>query len=228
MTMPCGAKKTVAILETQPVTAEGLKSILDSSNDLEFCQAAADVRAGMDLLLARRPGLVVIDKGFGAQAVLDCLGWLRANCPGTAAVIWGVSITDAEALRFMQAGARGIIRKTADLETVLICLRSIAAGAAWMDQGTLRAGPAGASHLDLTPRERQVLELVEQGLKNREIGTELGIQPGTVKVHLKHIFEKTGIRSRYGLALSGLGCRPVPAGVRQGQKENCLTGSDFI
>ena len=47
-------------------------------------------------------------------------------------------------------------------------------------------------------------ELVEHGLKNKEIGDKLGIRTGTVKIHLKHIFEKTGIRGRYGLALSGL------------------------
>ena len=57
---------------------------------------------------------------------------------------------------------------------------------------------------ELTPREHQVMELVEQGLKNKEIGRELGIRPGTVKIHLKHSFEKTGVRGRYGLALSGL------------------------
>jgi two-component system nitrate/nitrite response regulator NarL len=57
---------------------------------------------------------------------------------------------------------------------------------------------------ELTPREQQVLELVEQGLKNKEIARELGIRPGTVKIHLKHIFEKTGVRGRYGLALTGL------------------------
>jgi len=57
---------------------------------------------------------------------------------------------------------------------------------------------------DLTAREHQVLELVEQGFKNKEIAVELGIRPGTVKIHLKHIFEKTGVRGRYGLALSGL------------------------
>ena len=58
--------------------------------------------------------------------------------------------------------------------------------------------------MELTAREQQVLELVEQGFKNKEIATELGIRPGTVKIHLKHIFEKTGVRGRYGLALSGL------------------------
>jgi DNA-binding NarL/FixJ family response regulator len=48
------------------------------------------------------------------------------------------------------------------------------------------------------------MQLVEQGFKNREIANELGIRPGTVKIHLKHIFEKTGVRGRYGLALTGL------------------------
>jgi DNA-binding NarL/FixJ family response regulator len=48
------------------------------------------------------------------------------------------------------------------------------------------------------------MELVERGMKNKDIATSLGIRTGTVKIHLKHIFEKTGIRGRYGLALSGL------------------------
>ena len=56
----------------------------------------------------------------------------------------------------------------------------------------------------LTPREVQVMELVERGYRNKDIGLSLGIRTGTVKIHLKHIFEKTGIRGRYGLALSGL------------------------
>jgi DNA-binding NarL/FixJ family response regulator len=56
----------------------------------------------------------------------------------------------------------------------------------------------------LTARELEVAELVERGMKNRDIADALGIRTGTVKIHLKHIFEKTGIRGRYGLALSGL------------------------
>jgi DNA-binding NarL/FixJ family response regulator len=56
----------------------------------------------------------------------------------------------------------------------------------------------------LTARELQVVDLVERGMKNKEIASELGIRTGTVKIHVKHIFEKTGIRGRYGLALSGM------------------------
>jgi len=64
--------------------------------------------------------------------------------------------------------------------------------------------PVRSAHSHLTARELQVMELVERGMKNKDIGDELGIRTGTVKIHLKHIFEKTGIRGRYGLALSGL------------------------
>ena len=61
----------------------------------------------------------------------------------------------------------------------------------------------------MTAREQQVLGLVEQGCRNKEIAYELGIRPGTVKIHLKHIFEKTGVRGRYGLALNVLRDRTV-------------------
>ncbi len=121
-------------------------------------------------------------------------------------VVWGTSISEAEALRFLQAGAKGIIRKSADGATLLACLRCVALGRSWMQNSVFRDAGTGELEIrtDLTPREHQVMELVEQGYKNREIAQELGIRPGTVKIHLKHIFEKTGVRGRHGLALNGL------------------------
>jgi DNA-binding NarL/FixJ family response regulator len=99
-----------------------------------------------------------------------------------------------------------VVRKTASLETLLDCLRTVAAGGNWMEDGLIRAdeSPIRFGRLPLTARELQVIELVEQGMTNRDIARELGIRTGTVKIHLKHIFEKTGVRGRYGLALSGL------------------------
>ncbi len=87
------------------------------------------------------------------------------------------------------------------------CLRSVASGQTWMEESVFRESARqadGYPRSDLTAREQQVLELVEQGFKNKEIALELGIRPGTVKIHLKHIFEKTGVRGRYGLAINGL------------------------
>jgi DNA-binding NarL/FixJ family response regulator len=61
----------------------------------------------------------------------------------------------------------------------------------------------------LTIREAEVLELVQQGLRNKEIAFALGIRIGTVKIHMKHIFEKTGIHGRFGLAVSSFKDQPV-------------------
>ena len=74
-----------------------------------------------------------------------------------------------------------------------------------------------ARNRPLTPREQQVAELVAKGMKNREIAETLGIATGTVKIHLMHIFEKTGIRDRFELALHGLrmACDPPAPGLEK-------------
>jgi two-component system nitrate/nitrite response regulator NarL len=160
----------------------------------------------------RTPDIIILDKGFGMRAVLDWIHDLKLADATPAVIVWGVSMTEAEALRLLQAGARGIIRKTSELTNLLACLRTVAAGRTWMEDcvfhESMRGGP-GYPRSELTPREHQVLQLVEQGFKNKEIALELGIRPGTVKIHLKHIFEKTGVHGRYGLAISGLKAKGI-------------------
>lgn len=204
-------KKIVSICETQPLTVKGLWHLLESTSDLEFGTAHASPAEWMLSPSAHRTDVLIVDKGLGAKTVLETLTQLPTpEKPGDpnppAVVIWGMSITEAEALRFLQAGSRGILRKSADSSTVLSCLRSVAQGRSWMQDSVFRESTAleATNRTDLTPREHQVMELVEQGFKNREIAQELGIRPGTVKIHLKHIFEKTGVRGRHGLALNGL------------------------
>jgi DNA-binding NarL/FixJ family response regulator len=199
-------KKTVAVCETQPITAEGLRCVLESSPDLEFKQSLTSLESASSFLQAQSCDIAILDKGFGMRAVLDWIHDQRLGDGAPTLVVWGVSMTEAEALRLLQAGARGIVRKTAEIESLLVCLRAVACGRSWMEDCVFRdsARPGRQSRSELTPREHQVLELVEQGSKNKEIALELGIRPGTVKIHLKHIFEKTGVRGRYGLAISGL------------------------
>jgi two-component system, NarL family, nitrate/nitrite response regulator NarL len=144
-------------------------------------------------------------KAFGSYAVMDRSGALRKSDYATAVLVWGSAVPEAESLRFLQAGAAAVLRKTSRLDVQLTCLRKVAHGATWIEDQleTERPHPAWRT-APLTARELQVMELVERGMKNKDIGDTLGIRTGTVKIHLKHIFEKTGIRGRYGLALSGL------------------------
>jgi len=211
--------KRVSVCDTQPVTAEGIRTLLGGSADLVFTEATDSLAQAMDLVRRTSPDVLMLDKAFGIQAILEWLTDLKITDPAahpTAIVVWGVSVTEAEALRFLQAGARGILRKTATIPVVLACLRTVALGRSWMEDCVFRDSSRSDRYprSELTSREQQVLELVEQGFKNKEIANDLGIRPGTVKIHLKHIFEKTGVRGRYGLALSGLkdrGLVSIPA-----------------
>lgn len=196
----------LVVYDTEPVAIEGIRALLDHCPDFRLVGARTSLPGGMELVGQHNPVVAVIDKAFGIHAVMDWLKRLRAGSRLTAPVVWGVSMTEAEAVRLIQAGALGVIRKTAPLDSLLVCLRSVARGNTWMEDSLLQEPDrlVRGMRSNLTARELQVMDLVEQGLKNRDIAVNLGIRPGTVKIHLKHIFEKTGIRGRYGLALSGL------------------------
>jgi two-component system, NarL family, nitrate/nitrite response regulator NarL len=196
--------KTIAICDTEPVAIEGLRSLIAAAEGMRVVATESALSAGLDAVRELKPDLVVLDKGFGLQLVLEALRDLPES--GVKAMIWGAGLSDAEALRLLHAGALGVVRKTASLDRLLDCLAAVAAGSTWMENRLIERGEASVRNgrSPLTARELQVMELVEQGLTNRSIGAELGIRTGTVKIHLKHIFEKTGIRGRYGLALCGL------------------------
>ena len=214
---PSETPRTISICDTQPVTAAGVRTLLADAPELKFEGTCDSLKQAWDLVRSpTAPDVLVLDKAFGIQALLDWLGdWKSSPAynPKVGLVVGGGSVTEAEALRFLQAGARGILRKTAGIGSVVSCLRTVANGRSWMEDCVFRdtARPERYSRSELTSREQQVLELVEQGFKNKDIANELGIRPGTVKIHLKHIFEKTGVRGRYGLALSGLKERGVVA-----------------
>jgi DNA-binding NarL/FixJ family response regulator len=207
---PSLASKSIAVCDTQPVTTEGIRTLLGSNSDLGFQESSDSPERAVELMKQHTPDVLLIDKAFGLQAILECLHDCRAASPDTGVVIWGVSMTEGEALRFLRAGARGILNKTASVAVVLACLRTVAEGRNWMEDAVLRSFSRSGRYprSELTARERQVLDLVEQGFGNKEIAHRLGISSGTVKIHLQHIFEKTGVHDRYGLLDPGLKGRP--------------------
>jgi DNA-binding NarL/FixJ family response regulator len=185
---------------------EGLRSLLESAGGLGVMAAETSLADGMDAVRELQPAVLIVDKSFGIQAVTECLRSLRHAEFHTAAVVWSVAMSKAEALRLLQAGAAGVVHKTARLDTLLECIRQVAGGSTWMEEDLVATEDQSVrtGRPTLTARELQVTDLVERGMRNKEIASALGIRTGTVKIHLKHIFEKTGIRGRYGLALSGL------------------------
>ena len=185
---------------------EGLRSLMASRDGPRVVAMEINLEDAVGAIRELRPTILVVDKSYGSHTVNDWLRILRAEGLPTAVVVWGAPMSEPEALRYFQAGAAGIIRKSSSLDDLWSCIRSVAAGGVWMEHEILRnpERPIRTGRTALTSREMQVMELVERGFRNKEIATALGICTGTVKIHLKHIFEKTGIHGRYGLALSGL------------------------
>src|SRR5271167_562706 len=161
------AKQVVSICETQPITVKGLRHLLEETDDLVLGDSHNSPAEWMMSGSAESTDLLIIDKGLGAHLVLDALNRLPSvgkgpNFTRPGVVVWGLSITETEALRFLQSGARGIVRKSADEGSLLACLRAVAAGKSWMQDSVFREALPSESSVrsDLTPREEQVMELV--------------------------------------------------------------------
>ena len=112
---------------------------------------------------------------------------------------------DSQSLIAAELDPPGMVLKTSDPSLLIECIDAVAAGGRWIDpeiaQRTRQAQERAASAPPLTRRERELVELVRQGLRNRDIAAELGVTEGTVKVYLHAIFDKFRVENRTELAL---------------------------
>ena len=192
------------VCDLEPVAIEGLRSLLATTGGPPVVAAEASLIDAMDAMRELDPSVIVLDKALGTRAVLDWLQALRRLSLSARVVVWGLAVSSGEASRFVHAGATGVVRKSSRLDLIKQCVRTVAEGGIWLEDDMLRGDVQPGRHSQLTAREAEVLELVQQGMTNREVALSLGIRVGTVKIHMKHIFEKTGIHGRYGLAVADL------------------------
>ncbi len=196
----------VCLCDPEPVVQEGLRSMLQRKSDFELLEASSAVKSALELARRRSPDIVMLDRSYGMHALLETIGAVRRQFPDVRLVVWAATISDVECFRLLQAGAKGVLKKTVGPESLYQCLKATADNQLWTEDLQLQQEDplSRPRNRPLTVREREVADLVAKGLKNREIGEALGIATGTVKIHLMHIFEKTGIRDRFELALQGL------------------------
>ncbi|HYL39228.1 MAG TPA: response regulator transcription factor [Bryobacteraceae bacterium] len=195
---------SVFACESQPVTLEGLQKVLSECDDLEFVGSVSKATEAAETLGRVRPDIALIDLSGGLAPALRLVSGLRTSSAKSHAVLWVVDLPETEAFRALQAGVRGILKKTLPVRKLIECLREVGKGKIWMDEPQpgsefLRAREASR----LTPREKQIVALICRGLRNKQIAEHLHITAGTVKVHLMHIFEKTGLKDRLALAVHG-------------------------
>lgn len=180
--------------------------MLGATEDLEFIGASATLTDALDGLRRLDPDILLIDQAAGLKVAFQFLSDVKNTAPRCQPVLWVQEMAEIDCFRALQMGARGIVRKTLPVEMLVDCLRSVAKGTIWIES-SLSTEVVGflnrKSAPRLTPREREITRYICVGLKNKEIAESLKITAGTVKVHLMHIFEKTGVKDRFELAVHG-------------------------
>jgi DNA-binding NarL/FixJ family response regulator len=195
------------LLTDEPVLAAGLRSILSAAGGFTLdavCETTSQLVAEIE---ARRPDLLLLD--LRSDLTFGSLVEFQRRFPAIKVVLWVRAISTELAYQAIEHGIRGILRKTLDPETLFKCLQMVADGGLWFEE-TLKASFDGVRTISLTRRESQLVSLLSQGLKNKEIAATLFISEGTVKVYLSRLFHKLGVKDRFELALYGL--KNMPAG----------------
>jgi DNA-binding NarL/FixJ family response regulator len=196
---------SVFACESQPIVLEGLAKVLAAHEEFDFVGAAPTLSDTFTAVRTSQPAIVLLDHSAGLKAVFEFIADVKNASRSCQAVLWVNDLADVDCFRALRCGARGILKKTLPVQSLIECLRAVAAGSVWIEGSPEQSldGSDRRSAPRLTPREKQIVHQICEGRKNKEIAEELSITAGTVKVHLMHIFEKTGVKDRFELAIQG-------------------------
>jgi len=195
---------TVYVCESQPIVIEGLKRVLEGYTDLQLVGASQSIADALDSIAAVQPNIILLDQAAGNKAAFELIPKIRLRSLHSHSILWVTTVTEVESFRALQSGVRGILKKTLPVTSIIECLRAVGRGNIWIENSISNqvVGFLNRRNLPrLTPREYEIVALICRGMKNKQIADTLSITIGTVKVHLMHIFEKTGVKDRFELAL---------------------------
>jgi DNA-binding NarL/FixJ family response regulator len=184
----------------QPILTAGLLTVLQEAGGF-VCSSVPSLPLLVEALQAERPGVVLLD--VNPELGFAELHKLTSMSRGVPIVLWVEAIAAQFASQVIGLGVRGVLRKNLPADVQVRCLESVAAGQLWLEK-PLTDQLLSAKRIALTPRERQLVGLLAQGLKNKEIAYTLGITEGTVKVYFSRLFQKLGVNDRLDLALFAL------------------------
>ena len=198
----------VLLADDHPIVLGGLEQLLSHEPDLTVVARCTNGNDTLQAIAHQRPHVAVVDLTMPRRSGMDVLRELHTMRSPVRVILLTARIEHEQVLEALALGAAGIVLKESAPLQILDCIRRVAAGGQWIDQTIgsrtvdrllrRQSGVAKAAAV-LTAREIEVVRMVARGLRNKEIADLLSITEGTVKAHLRTIFEKLGIDSRMKL-----------------------------
>ncbi|MEX6503644.1 two-component system response regulator NarL [Pseudomonas zhanjiangensis] len=201
---------TLFLVDDHPMMRRGIRQLLELEDDLSVIGEANNGEQALDQIEQLQPQLVLLDNNMPQLNGVETLKRLREQGFAGKVLLFTVSDSEEDVRDAMRFGADGYLLKDMEPERLIEQVREALQGALVVSPGLTQVlaqalrSPQGASQADLTERERQVLKMIAGGHSNKAIGKRLGITEGTVKVHVKNLLHKLGLRSRVEAAVWAL------------------------
>jgi len=210
-------KRRIVIVDDHTLFREGLRTILETEEDIEVVADAESAEDIVELVWQTRPDVLLLDIRMPQGSGLDAVPAVLKISPNTHVLLLTACDEKEEHVRAFRLGAKGVILKDSARQTLMQAIRTVCRGEVWMDPRMSGALAEELSHIGsegdpistrqengLTERELEIVRLVASGYKNKEVGATLAISERTVKTHLTNIYQKLGVRDRVGLVMYAL------------------------
>jgi len=197
----------IAIVEDKAVIRESLAAYVHTDPKLRCVCACGSAEEALRELPKHQPDIVLMDIQLPRQSGIECTTQLKQLLPATKIIMVTVYGEPERIFQALRAGACGYLLKRCKPEELVAAIREVREGGAPMSREIARhviayfqqtpAPPSAPAELaELSPREREILELVAQGFADKEIAAKIGVRHGTVRWHLQHVYDKLHVRSR--------------------------------
>jgi DNA-binding NarL/FixJ family response regulator len=207
------SKQVVRILvaDDHAIFRDGLRKLLEVADDVQIVGEASNGVECVKMLTKLKPDILLLDLRMPEKDGLGVLEEVNFDTLPTRVIVLTAAEDDRDVVRAMRLGARGVVLKQSASDLLLKSIRKVSDGEIWLDnrmtaevidafKKSSESGQRREKPL-LSDREKEIVQLVAQGFRNREIGEKLFISEQTVKNHLHNIFDKLGVSDRLELAL---------------------------
>jgi two-component system, NarL family, nitrate/nitrite response regulator NarL len=208
----------VLIADGQPIVLEGLRAVLNRQPGIEIVSEAADGIEAVEKTVHLDPDVVLMDVKLPKVDGLTVLRSIQSRAPRSKVILFASGDNKEDFVEAMKLGCCGILLKDASTSLIEKSIQKVHAGEIWLDSTTTAAvirqfaspaefpaahanGKSNRERAQLSQREREIIVLIAQGYKNKEIAEKMFITEQTVKNHLHNVFDKLGVSDRLELAL---------------------------